>query len=210
MFYSDKPIGSNNEDMLNRKGFAKILARTLVHLESRDTFTVGLFGKWGSGKTSLVNMTLTEIESIQAERKTEDQIIVVHFEPWNFTDTNQLLTQFFIRLANEFQNKEDRTLTKIGKALEKYSDCKNQKTTNTIRATAMIFSTRRIRWFLMASCVLMRDSSFANRSGSSSFSTLVPRSSLTVVSRMTAIFINCSESGTDIPFSHFEMVCLTT
>ena len=43
MFYSDKPIGSNNEDMLNRKGFAKILARTLVHLESRDTFTVGLF-----------------------------------------------------------------------------------------------------------------------------------------------------------------------
>ena len=126
MFYSDKPIGSNNEDMLNRKGFAKILARTLVHLESRDTFTVGLFGKWGSGKTSLVNMTLTEIESIQAERKTEDQIIVVHFEPWNFTDTNQLLTQFFIRLANEFQNKKDRTLTKIGKALEKYSDCKNQ------------------------------------------------------------------------------------
>jgi len=125
MFYSDKPIGSNNEDMLNRKGFAKILARTLVHLESRDTFTVGLFGKWGSGKTSLVNMTLTEIESIQAERKTEDQIIVVHFEPWNFTDTNQLLTQFFIRLANEFQNKEDRTLTKIGKALEKYSDCKS-------------------------------------------------------------------------------------
>lgn len=122
MFYSDKPIGSNNEDMLNRKGFAKILARTLVHLESRDTFTVGLFGKWGSGKTSLVNMTLTEIESIQAERKTEEQIIVVHFEPWNFTDTNQLLTQFFIRLANEFQNKEDRTLTKIGKALEKYSD----------------------------------------------------------------------------------------
>ena len=71
-------------------------------------------------------MTLTEIESIQAERKTEEQIIVVHFEPWNFTDTNQLLTQFFIRLANEFQNKEDRTLTKIGKALEKYSDCKNQ------------------------------------------------------------------------------------
>ena len=67
-------------------------------------------------------MTLTEIESIQAERKTEEQIIVVHFEPWNFTDTNQLLTQFFIRLANEFQNKEDRTLTKIGKALEKYSD----------------------------------------------------------------------------------------
>ena len=56
----------------------------------------------------------------------------------------------------------------------------------------------------------MRDSSFANWFGSSSFSTLAPRSSLTVVSRMTEVFITCSESGTDIPFSHFEMVCLTT
>lgn len=53
MFYSDKPISSNNEDKLNRKGFAKLLAHTLVHLDSKDTFTVGLFGKWGCGKPLL-------------------------------------------------------------------------------------------------------------------------------------------------------------
>ena len=47
MFYSDKPICSNNEDKLNRKGFAKLLAHTLVHMDSKDTFTVGLFGKRG-------------------------------------------------------------------------------------------------------------------------------------------------------------------
>ena len=122
MFYSDKPISSNNEDKLNRKGFAKLLAHTLVHLDSKDTFTVGLFGKWGCGKTSLVNMTLAEIENIQAKNETDEQIIVVHFEPWNFTDTNQLLTQFFVRLANEFQKKGNKNLTKIGKALENYSD----------------------------------------------------------------------------------------
>lgn len=122
MFYSDKPISSNNEDKLNRKGFAKLLAHTLVHLDSKDTFTVGLFGKWGCGKTSLVNMTLAEIENIQAKNETDEQIIVVHFEPWNFTDTNQLLTQFFVQLANEFQKKGNKNLTKIGKALENYSD----------------------------------------------------------------------------------------
>ena len=122
MFYSDRPINSGNEDKLNRKGFAKLLARTLVNLDSKDTFTVGLFGKWGCGKTSLVNMTLEEIENIQAEDELKKEIIIVHFEPWNFTDTNQLLTQFFIRLANEFQKKGDKSLTKIGKALENYSD----------------------------------------------------------------------------------------
>ena len=64
----------------------------------------------------------SEIENIQADDGPEKQIIVVHFEPWNFTDTNQLLTQFFVRLANEFQKKGDKNLTKIGKALENYSD----------------------------------------------------------------------------------------
>lgn len=122
MFHSDKPIRSNSEDQLNRKGFAKLLAHTLVHLDSSDTFTVGLFGKWGCGKTSLVNLTLAEIKEIQNRESTDNDIIVVHFEPWNFTDTNQLLTQFFVRLANEFQKKGDKDLTKIGKALESYSE----------------------------------------------------------------------------------------
>lgn len=122
MFYSDRPINSGNEDKLNRKGFANLLARTLVNLDSKDTFTVGLFGKWGCGKTSLVNMALEEIEKIQTEDESKKEMIIVHFEPWNFTDTNQLLTQFFVRLANEFQKKGDKNLTKIGNALETYSD----------------------------------------------------------------------------------------
>ena len=122
MFYSDRAISAQSEDKLNRSGFAKLLAQTLVNLNSEDTFTVGLFGKWGSGKTSIVNMTLSEIESIQSQKQDEQHIIVVHFDPWNFTDTNQLLTQFFVRLANEFQKKRDANLTKIGQALAKYSD----------------------------------------------------------------------------------------
>lgn len=122
MFYSDRAIGSQSEDKLNRSGFARLLAKTLVNLNSEDTFTVGLFGKWGSGKTSIVNMTLSEIDGMQSQKPEGQQIIVVHFEPWNFTDTNQLLTQFFVRLANEFQKKSDENLTKIGQALERYSD----------------------------------------------------------------------------------------
>lgn len=122
MFYSDKPIISNNDDQLHRGGFAKLLANTLMCLDSKDTFTVGLLGKWGCGKTSLVNMTLSEIEKAQSNSEINKPITIVHFEPWNFTDTNQLLTQFFVRLANEFQNKEDENLAKIGKALENYSN----------------------------------------------------------------------------------------
>lgn len=119
MFYSDKPISSKKDDLLKRHGFAKLLARSLINLNSADTFTVGLYGKWGSGKTSLVNMMLQEIENCQNETKA---YIIVHFEPWNFSNTDQLLTQFFIRLSNEFRSKDDKNLAKIGEALEKYSD----------------------------------------------------------------------------------------
>lgn len=122
MFYSDRPITSSNEDQLNRGGFAKQLAQTLMNLNIEDTFTVGLYGKWGSGKTSIVNMTLAEIEKAQSNIGNGPKTVVVRFEPWNFTDTNQLLTQFFVRLSNELQQKGDDSLKKIGKALENYSD----------------------------------------------------------------------------------------
>lgn len=122
MYYSDRPITSSKEDQLNREGFSKLLAYTLAHLDSEDAFTVGLFGKWGCGKTSLVNMTLAELENIQSCGETDEQIIVVNFEPWNFSDTNQLLNQFFVRMANEFRKKKDANLTRIGKALERYSE----------------------------------------------------------------------------------------
>lgn len=54
MYYSDKPIGSKCDDQLGRNGFAALLAQSLLNLNTQDTFTVGLFGKWGSGKTSII------------------------------------------------------------------------------------------------------------------------------------------------------------
>lgn len=79
MFFADKPISNVSEDLLERKSFAKILAQTLVGLNNNDTFTVGLFGKWGTGKTSIVNMTINEISELQSED--ENKTIVVRFEP---------------------------------------------------------------------------------------------------------------------------------
>ena len=117
MFYSDKPISSINEDCLNRRDFAKLLASTFISFRGKDTYTVGLFGKWGSGKTSLVNMVLKEIEDMQSPQSDSEKMTVIHFEPWNFWDTNQLLSQFFIRISNELQSKKDRTLQNIGQAL---------------------------------------------------------------------------------------------
>lgn len=122
MYYSDKPIDLEQNDRLGRNSFAKLLAKSILNLNNQDTFSVGLFGKWGSGKTSIVNMMLHEIELNQQTLPENEKFIVIRFEPWNFSNTNQLLTQFFIRLSNEFRSIQDENLTKIGEALEKYAD----------------------------------------------------------------------------------------
>ena len=119
MYFDDKPIENLNEDSLGRASFSKLLAQTLFNLKNSDTFTVGLYGKWGSGKTSIVNMALQELNKLQEDAT--EKTVVVHFEPWHFSDSKQLLNQFIIRLANEFGSKSDATMNKIGKALEAYS-----------------------------------------------------------------------------------------
>ena len=118
-YYSDRPIATNEEDLLRRKYFAELMAKALVNLSNKDTFTIGLYGRWGNGKTSLVNMTLKEIKKNQGK---QENLIVVHFEPWNFSNTDQLLEQFFVRLTNVFRNSKDEKMRKVGEALEKYSD----------------------------------------------------------------------------------------
>ena len=91
MFRADQPIDTYKEDLLGRHSFAKELAKAILSYKQNDSISIGLFGKWGSGKTSLINMTLEEIKSISAQNKP----FVIKFNPWNFSDQNQLIQQFF-------------------------------------------------------------------------------------------------------------------
>ena len=104
MFSSDKPIEKKQSDMLNRAHFANQLARAILSYKKTDNFTIGICGKWGSGKTSIINMIVEEIQEITQDKKDEDGIIVVHFNPWNYSDRNQLIAQFFQSILNELNS----------------------------------------------------------------------------------------------------------
>lgn len=119
MYYSDRPIELEREDTLDRCKFSKNFAKTLNDFKNNETFTIGLFGEWGSGKTSIVNMALKELEELQKNEK--NKTIVLKFEPWHFTSSTQLFNQFLIALANEFMNKKTKALNQVGQALSKYS-----------------------------------------------------------------------------------------
>ena len=103
MISPDLPIQNVSEDKLNRASFASGLADAIMEHSSASSFTIGLYGEWGSGKTSLINMVLDEIE------KRKDNKIILRFNPWLCSETNQLISQFFKQLASvlkEYENKD--------------------------------------------------------------------------------------------------------
>ena len=112
----DEPITSLDQDRLERKYFAKHLAHVLISYDSPSSLVVALYGPWGVGKSSLLNLIDEYLKTIPEE----DQIpVIVHFNPWSFSSIDQLITMFFGELRRTLGQKDKGAIAgKIGVALE--------------------------------------------------------------------------------------------
>ena len=121
MYFNDIPIKTQDEDLLNRKSFSRRLGKALVDAETKDGYCIGLYGPWGSGKSSIINMVMQEIDTLTADET--DPPIVMFFNPWNFSTKEQLLDQYFVMLSDKFcGHKSKEKLGYISKELRKYSN----------------------------------------------------------------------------------------
>ena len=95
MVKADSPIKSKKEDLLNRYQFASSLGKALLEWKNEDGIVVGLYGKWGSGKSSVINLAVEYIETETKKKKykKQDKPVIIKFNPWNFTEQNHLLSQ---------------------------------------------------------------------------------------------------------------------
>ena len=118
MLNPDFPITKSSDDKLNRGSFADNLAELLVLPSFPTPFSIGLYGKWGSGKTSLLNMVLEKVESRSSNT------VILRFNPWLCSDPGQLVSQFFKQLASKLQMKEPAG-ERVSKALIQYSEVLN-------------------------------------------------------------------------------------
>lgn len=94
MFIEEYPISLLGDDKLNRSEFAVSLAQAISNYKKESCLTISLMGKWGSGKTSIINM----VEDCWNQSNSEN--IIVHFDPWYFSNRNDLIFQFFDILSN--------------------------------------------------------------------------------------------------------------
>lgn len=122
MFSPDQPIQSSKDDELNRTSFAHSFAQAILNYKGKESLVLGLFGAWGSGKTSILNLALEHIVSSSQEKSKEEKPIIVRFNPWNYSEQNQLISQFFKELSVILKRTDYASGTKaLGKKIETYS-----------------------------------------------------------------------------------------
>lgn len=110
MFNPDLPIKTIEEEKkygLGRYKFAQSLGQSILSYDKTESLVIGISGEWGSGKTSIVNMALDYISLSKTDDK---KPIIMKFNPWNFSDHNQLLEKFFNEL-NILLSKEPKIIT---------------------------------------------------------------------------------------------------
>lgn len=106
MFDADRPILKSTQDRLNRTTFAKYLARCLLDHKDPESLVVGLYGGWGVGKTSIINLIVEELQFAATNLEDKDKPIVLNFSPWSYSGQHQLIYSFFRRLSSALRNAE--------------------------------------------------------------------------------------------------------
>lgn len=89
-------INNVNDDELNRNTFAEKLANSIINYGFEESLTIGIMGSWGSGKSSLIKLTEDILN--------KEDFIIIHFNPWFFSNQENLYLQFFKSIITSLNN----------------------------------------------------------------------------------------------------------
>ncbi|HEV2592752.1 MAG TPA: P-loop NTPase fold protein [Gaiellaceae bacterium] len=94
--FSDQPIRTGDQDELGSEAFVDRLLRPLLEWPATDSLVVGLYGPWGAGKTSILNL----VEGALRSDEWKERVAVARFDPWLYSDHLTLLRGFFAMLQD--------------------------------------------------------------------------------------------------------------
>lgn len=89
-----------SHDTIGVTPIVKALARILIHPETQTPLTAGIYGPWGSGKTSFMRQVKNEIIRISTEDK---KFLQVDFNAWKYTNKEELWMALLCLIASTFE-----------------------------------------------------------------------------------------------------------
>ena len=101
-FIVDKEINLNNcsqdssSDLLHTKCYASILLQSVKDAPQGESYTIGLFGEWGSGKSSVIK---TMNDAIAADSQMQ-KVKVVNYDAWKYSG-DSFRRMFLLQLQQE-------------------------------------------------------------------------------------------------------------
>jgi predicted KAP-like P-loop ATPase len=118
MFIYDKPIETEKDDFLGRKRFSQHLGKALLDWKENESLVIAIYGEWGSGKSSVINLAVENIKKSDDKNKPT----IIEFNPWIFSEEKNLGEHFFNEIAKELAIRNDTEKDKnIAKKLKFYA-----------------------------------------------------------------------------------------
>ena len=108
---SDTPIESHLDDKFNFNKSSTVLQKFIVN--SDTPISIGINGKWGSGKTSLMRLIK---EGLEKDAGTEPNISISWFDTWNFSHEKDIWRVMMISIIDDLDPKNKNT-TEIPKLI---------------------------------------------------------------------------------------------
>ncbi|OAV72013.1 putative P-loop ATPase [Bacteroidales bacterium Barb4] len=110
-FIIDKEINLNDSDFLKTKIYSKNMTDIINNSVSNKVFTIGLFGNWGTGKSSLIKTSENDFETENKKKvNKEKQVKFITYDAWQYV--NDSFRRMFLRKLREGLKYEETDLMK--------------------------------------------------------------------------------------------------
>ena len=94
----DEPLTDPSNDLLDMNQHARALAKYIRDREKELPFTVGIFGEWGEGKTTMVHFLERHLADLRAG-DSQTGLKFVKFSAWPFTTSEKLWRALILEIA---------------------------------------------------------------------------------------------------------------